>query len=209
MPIMVLWHLDFYFNFTDSIWGQLESRTMSDGTSTILPHTYFLATRLLPCGMFDKHLKFTGSDNIAPAMNPITKAIHAFAHFSYVYSKGFLVFSDLQGIYDNSGQMCLIDPQVHTYVLTTSLLTLGCLRLHLATRNSRIAMHTGMVACRKSRSSWINTSRTVNRTKYAMRFAYIPWLSMTAPLALQPWTHQIFSTKTNEESTISSIRVYQ
>ena len=109
-------HIDFYFNFNHSILGQLESKTTLDGTP-ILPHAHFLATRLLPCGMFDKVTKFMGSDDIAPAADAMTKAIHAFAHFSYVYSKGFLLFCDLQGIYDNGGQMCLFDPQVHMYAI--------------------------------------------------------------------------------------------
>ena len=72
---------------------------------------------LLPCGIFDKVTKFTGSDDIAPAADAMTKAIHAFTHFSYVYSKGFWLFCDLQGKYDNGGWMCLFDPQVHMYVI--------------------------------------------------------------------------------------------
>ena len=112
--------IDFYFNFNHSILGWLESKTTLDIGTPILPHTHFLATHLLPCRMFDKVTKFTGSDDIAtPVADPMTKAIHAFAHFSYVYSRGFLLFCDLQGIYDNDGRMCLFDTQVHTYVLTT------------------------------------------------------------------------------------------
>lgn len=72
--------------------------------------------------MFDKVTKFTGSDDIALVADAMIKAIHAFAHFSHVYSKGFLLFCDLQGIYDDGGRMCLFDPQAHTYALLLLLL---------------------------------------------------------------------------------------
>ena len=82
---------------------------------------------------------------IGSATDDLTKAIHAFAHFSLIYSHGHLLFCDLQGIirkfwslfsekilillgaYDFNGKMCLIDPQAHTFVLYSPLGT--CLQI--------------------------------------------------------------------------------
>ena len=50
----------FYFNFKSSIFGKLEL-SLSSGSRTV-PHKYFLATWLLPCGKADGKLKkFTGN----------------------------------------------------------------------------------------------------------------------------------------------------
>ena len=63
-----------------------------------LPHRSFLATRLLPCGRLDgKVRKFTGNDELGPASDATTMVVHSFAHFSLLYSKGHIVFCDLQG----------------------------------------------------------------------------------------------------------------
>jgi len=98
-----------------------------------LPHLYFIATPLLPCGPVDPKVeKFTGNGDIGPASDHMTKAIHAFAHFSAVYTQNNLLICDLQGMHipnshsgislinfklvgalDMQGTMCLIDPQSH------------------------------------------------------------------------------------------------
>jgi hypothetical protein len=119
--------LAFYFNFKGAIFGRLVSVSTSS-----LPHNHFIATCLLPCGKLDgKIKKFTSSDDIGDATDDITMAIHAYAHFSHLYSGGHIVMCDLQGmlyhtiqqaftyyccllllgIPDNKG---LIDPQAHT-----------------------------------------------------------------------------------------------
>lgn len=67
--------------------------------SRVLPKKNFLATLLLPCGKLDvKIKKFTGSDDIGDAPDNMTKAVHAFAHWSLIYSRGHILFCDLQGI---------------------------------------------------------------------------------------------------------------
>ena len=64
---------------------------------------YFLATPLLPCGVVDGAVrKFTGNGQIGDADDDITKAAHAFAHFSLLYSQNNLLFCDLQGTYTYS-----------------------------------------------------------------------------------------------------------
>ncbi|KIK76850.1 hypothetical protein PAXRUDRAFT_93759, partial [Paxillus rubicundulus Ve08.2h10] len=109
--------VDFYFYFKDSILGVLHSRRES--RSWILPYRHFIATHLLPCGEVDGPLyKFTRSSEIGPATDDLTKVIHAFAHFMLIYTSGFLLLSDLQGLYDARCVMCLFDPQGHTYVST-------------------------------------------------------------------------------------------
>lgn len=114
-----------------------------------MPHKHFLATRLLPCGKADGKLKkFTGNGEIGDATDDLTKAIHAFAHFSLIYSHGHLLFCDLQGIihtfwslcsenvlillgaYDFNGKMCLIDPQAHTFVLYKYIPSATCLQIY-------------------------------------------------------------------------------
>ena len=126
--------LEFYFNFKESIFGEL-CPTLTSG-SRCVPHSYFIATPLLPCGDVDAEIKkFTGNGSVGDASDHLTKAIHAFAHFSVVYSQNNIVFCDLQGMTillkrnfnadsrsnvqgapDVNGRMCLIDPQAHTYV---------------------------------------------------------------------------------------------
>jgi hypothetical protein len=103
---------EFYFNFKTSIFGQVIPSPTSNGRP--LPHLYFIATPLLPCGPVDPKVeKFTGNGDIGPASDHMTKAIHAFAHFSAVYSQNNLLICDLQGALDMQGTMCLIDPQSH------------------------------------------------------------------------------------------------
>ncbi len=86
----------FYFNFRSSILGRLVPSVSSQ--SCPLPYRTFIATPLLPCGGADpKVKKFTGNDLIGAADDDMTKAIHAFAHFSTVYSSRRLLLCDLQG----------------------------------------------------------------------------------------------------------------
>ena len=87
---------EFYFNFKDSICGELQDSLNSGGR--IIPHQHFLATLLLPCGKVDgKIRKFTGNDNAGTTPDDLTKAIHAFAHYSLLYSQQHILFCDLQG----------------------------------------------------------------------------------------------------------------
>ncbi|EFI28277.1 atypical/Alpha protein kinase [Coprinopsis cinerea okayama7 len=103
---------NFCFDFKEAIFGSLIPKP---DTQAHLPHHWFLATPLLRCGPFDPPFrKFTGNDEMGPPEDAITAAVHAFAHFSYVYSGGDLVFCDLQGGRDSSGRVCLVDPQCHT-----------------------------------------------------------------------------------------------
>lgn len=121
--------LDFYFNFPNAIFGQFIT---SPETEPHMPHKYFLATPLLPCGKLDpKITKFTGNNGMNVPNSDIMRAVHAFTHFSWIYSHGHIVFCDLQGkllflqelqmliqhrpgAKDNEDKWCLIDPQVHT-----------------------------------------------------------------------------------------------
>ena len=90
----------FYVNFKDSILGDMViERGLSPKKFT---HSRFIATPLLPCGKADsKVMKFTGSAEVGEATDDMTKAIHAFAHFSLVFSHEHLVFCDLQGTAHN------------------------------------------------------------------------------------------------------------
>lgn len=92
---------EFYFNFEGSIFGKVIPSPTSG--SRPLPHKYFLATRLLPCGPHDPKIqKFTGNGTIGPAEDHLTKAIHAFVHFSLIYSGNDVLICDLQGDYNYS-----------------------------------------------------------------------------------------------------------
>ncbi|KAF8066734.1 kinase-like domain-containing protein [Lyophyllum atratum] len=102
----------FYFNFPASIMGRLER--LKSG-STHVPFFDFIATPLLPCGPVDaKVKKFTGNEHFGEASDDMTQAVHAFVHFSAVYSDNSILFCDLQGTLDLKGVMCLFDPQAHT-----------------------------------------------------------------------------------------------
>ncbi|KAG6835988.1 hypothetical protein H0H93_012470 [Arthromyces matolae] len=96
----------FYFNYANSILGTLQA--LSSG-SCHLPFKDFIATPLLPCGPADPNVrKFTGNDNFGDASDDMTKAIHAFVHFSMLYSQESILFCDLQGTLDSNGVMCLL-----------------------------------------------------------------------------------------------------
>jgi hypothetical protein len=88
--------IEFYFNFEGSIFGKVIPSPTSG--SRPLPQKYFLATRLLPCGPHDvKVQKFTGNGTIGTAEDHLTKAVHAFVHFSLAYSDNDVLICDLQG----------------------------------------------------------------------------------------------------------------
>lgn len=119
----------FYFNFKDSIFGELVPPASG---CCRLPHRHFIATPLLPCGPSDPPIdKYTGNGSVGPANNDLTKAIHAFVHFTLTASQNSLLLCDLQGqcyvqlffelfdvfilgTLDFKGVPCLIDPQAHT-----------------------------------------------------------------------------------------------
>uniref|UniRef100_A0A8H8CMT2 Alpha-type protein kinase domain-containing protein n=1 Tax=Psilocybe cubensis TaxID=181762 RepID=A0A8H8CMT2_PSICU len=103
----------FYFNFASSIFGEIVPSPASDGFP--LPCPYFIATLLLSCGEADPGIrKFTGNNIAENPEDHLAQAIHAFAHFSAVYSDNQLLFCDLQGARDKQGIMCLIDPQYYS-----------------------------------------------------------------------------------------------
>ncbi|PPQ82660.1 hypothetical protein CVT25_007550 [Psilocybe cyanescens] len=109
----------FYFNFENSIFGELVSSLNSSGgeSGRCLPHSHFIATLLLPCSILDEKIrKFTGNDDMGDANDHITKAVHAFTHFTALYTHKNIILCDLQGMLDHNKVMCLIDPQGHTYV---------------------------------------------------------------------------------------------
>ena len=87
---------DFHFNYPNSILGELKPSLRLG--STHIPFLHFLATLLLPCGAVDaKVKKFTGNDLFGEASDDMTRAIHAFVHFSVAYSDNSILFCDLQG----------------------------------------------------------------------------------------------------------------
>jgi hypothetical protein len=83
-----------------------------------VPFEAFLAYPLLPTGPDGGRLqKFTGSDSLGTQpKDQLSLLIHSFAHFSLYYSCGTLIFTDLQGLCDKTGKMCLFDVQAHMYV---------------------------------------------------------------------------------------------
>ena len=89
-------YLGFYFNFKGSILGGLVPSLLSQ--SRHLPHSLFIATPLLPCGELDGTIKkFTGNDEFGDTHDHLTKAIHAFSHFTAVYTQKNIILCDLQG----------------------------------------------------------------------------------------------------------------
>ncbi|KAF7971587.1 hypothetical protein HWV62_20754 [Athelia sp. TMB] len=106
----------FAFNFTDSVLGTIK---FEPSQKRVLPFTHFIATPLLPCGKFDSGIvKYTGNDQMGEATDDITKAIHAFTHFTHIYTRRSIVLCDLQGLRDLKGCIQLIDPQAHSATRT-------------------------------------------------------------------------------------------
>lgn len=106
---------DFYFA-PNVIYGRVNTPLLEDETE--VPFSVFVAYPLLPTGPDGGRLqKYTGSDSVGEQpTDPLGLLIHSFAHFSLYYSCGTLVFTDLQGLRDKMGRMCLFDVQAHTYV---------------------------------------------------------------------------------------------
>jgi hypothetical protein len=120
----------FYIPWESAVFGKI---VFNDHQS--VPYDYFLAIPLLPCRRSDRGMvKFTGSDGPGdPPTTSTAQAVHAFAHFSYVYSGKHILFTDLQGrakyislftnrtdtregIFDPSMKAyCLFDFQCHRY----------------------------------------------------------------------------------------------
>jgi hypothetical protein len=93
---------DFRFNVDGAVLGVLEPLEPGHiSASLALPFNDFIATRYLPCSPVDKAIqKFTGNGNCGnpPDRNDaLTAAIHAFTHFTVLYTGEALVFCDLQG----------------------------------------------------------------------------------------------------------------
>lgn len=116
------WLADFYFA-PDVIYGEVDRSKLEDQVD--VPFESFVAYPLLPTGPSGGSLrKFTGSDTLGdqPGSSDLRcLEIHAFAHFSLHYTDGALVFTDLQGLVDKKGKMCLFDVQAHTYVFVCNL----------------------------------------------------------------------------------------
>ncbi|KAJ7816280.1 hypothetical protein B0H14DRAFT_3148667 [Mycena olivaceomarginata] len=109
---------DFRFNVDGAV-GVLEPLEPGHiSASLALPFNDFITTRYLPCSPVDKAIqKFTGNGNCGnpPDRNDaLTAAIHAFTHFTVLYTGEALVFCDLQGLFNRQGTMTLIDPQSHS-----------------------------------------------------------------------------------------------
>jgi hypothetical protein len=103
--IIVRFHLiltEFYFNSQHAILGafsldDVENRKHND-VPCILPFDSFLATPLLPCSDIDRPVqKFTGSDSLGPAKDDLTMALHAYTHFTVVFTRRSVIITDLQG----------------------------------------------------------------------------------------------------------------
>lgn len=95
---------DFYFNLEGSFVGELLDWSTDKTRSPNEPpeHKTFIATPLLPCGPANGPIiKYTGNDNVGapPAANDtLTALLHAYTHFTFVYTKGHMVICDLQGM---------------------------------------------------------------------------------------------------------------
>ncbi|KAJ6515067.1 hypothetical protein C8R47DRAFT_1276176 [Mycena vitilis] len=108
---------EFRFNVDGAILGLLEPLPSDHISKPLgLPFLNFLATPYLPCGPVDVAIqKFTGNADCGEApKDELTQAIHAFTHFTMVYTRKDLVFCDLQGLYNRQGTMMLVDPQSHS-----------------------------------------------------------------------------------------------
>jgi hypothetical protein len=91
----------FYFNAAGSILGTLvlDEQRRLDGVTCILPYNSFIATPLLPCSKIDRPVqKFTGNDSFGKSDDDLTKAIHAFTHFTLIYTRKSVIVTDLQGM---------------------------------------------------------------------------------------------------------------
>ncbi|KAF8712521.1 hypothetical protein AX14_013037 [Amanita brunnescens Koide BX004] len=105
----------FQFNLKNALFGEFVDKEQQELLH--LEYRHFIATQLLPCGPIDAIVKYTGNANEGDAPRPgetMLATLHAFAHFTYIYTHGSFLLCDLQGTYNKSGIMCLIDPQSHS-----------------------------------------------------------------------------------------------
>ncbi|KIP10696.1 hypothetical protein PHLGIDRAFT_65167, partial [Phlebiopsis gigantea 11061_1 CR5-6] len=107
----------FYFNSEGAFLGKVTGGSNDD--VGLAEDEFFLATPLLPCalsnGVHGSVKKYTGNNLPGPVTDRLTEVIHAFVHFTYIYTRDSILFCDLQGALDKKGRLCLIDPQAHTY----------------------------------------------------------------------------------------------
>ncbi|KAG6852320.1 hypothetical protein C0991_000859 [Blastosporella zonata] len=92
---------NFRFNLEHSILGTFIPSTEGDAKPPAdLPYFDFIATPLLPSTAIDAPImKFTGNDNTGDAPKPgdyLTMALHAFTHFTILYTHHNFVLCDLQ-----------------------------------------------------------------------------------------------------------------
>jgi len=109
----------FYFNYPRAILGRLITLVAEVAPAVpLVPHAYFITTPLLACGEYDKGvIKYSGQLGFSADPDPsgIRDAVHAFVHFLYIWSKGFMIFSDLQGVFLNSGNWVWAEPKFWTH----------------------------------------------------------------------------------------------
>ncbi|KAJ3727490.1 hypothetical protein C8R42DRAFT_572164, partial [Lentinula raphanica] len=108
---------EFRFNYPGAFIGKL----VDEDIENIAHFHEFLATPLLPCGEADSPIaKYTGNDNVGEPPRTdrsITALMHAYMHYTYVMSGKSLLICDIQGMFDDKMELCLIDPQSHRYAL--------------------------------------------------------------------------------------------
>ncbi len=128
----------FYFHLEGTFIGRLVGPVDMEHVSLDKPpFKYFIASLLLPCGPADGAvIKYTGNDNVGPLpKDPMTALLHAYTHFTYIYTNHQLLICDLQGklpvtsdytgiikrnllgLFDKNKALCLFDPQAHMSVL--------------------------------------------------------------------------------------------
>ena len=83
-----------------------------------LIYTTFLAAPLLPFGK-PQYIedKWSGTNQTGDNESTISCILAAFAHHSMVDSNNTCLLVDLQGLVSPEGDITLIDPQAHTYVV--------------------------------------------------------------------------------------------
>lgn len=150
--------LEFYFA-SGVIYGRVDRFRLEDETD--VPFDIFVAYPLLPTEPDGGRLfKFTGSDSIGDQpgpRDPLALLIHSFAHFSLYYTQGTLVFTDLQGLRDKTGKMCLFDVQAHTCVCICVTLWSNKLIIPLGPRMNSTCISIGRTTV--SRTSFVSMTR--------------------------------------------------
>lgn len=93
--------LGFQFNLKNALFGEFVDKEQQELLH--LEYRHFIATQLLPCGPIDAIVKYTGNANEGDAPRPgetMLATLHAFAHFTYIYTHGSFLLCDLQGVWD-------------------------------------------------------------------------------------------------------------